>query len=43
MEHFSSENLTLFLLAGFSGLDLFRRGLIRVFSWYKEMGRNEYV
>jgi hypothetical protein len=37
MEHFSSENLAIFLLAGFSGLDFFKRGLVRLCARYKKL------
>lgn len=30
MEHFSIDHLAVFLLAGFSSMDFFKRGLVRV-------------
>ena len=33
VEHFNSENLAIFMLAGFSGLSLFQRGWLRAREW----------
>lgn len=33
MEHFSPEHLAVFLLAGFSGVDLLQRGASRLRAW----------
>lgn len=38
MEHFSSENLAIVLLAGFSGLDLFTRGFLQARDWIRDHG-----
>ena len=40
MEHLSGENLIVFLLAGFSGLNLFKRGLARLQLMYFDVIEN---
>lgn len=36
MEHITSENLAIFLLAGFSALNLFKQGVASLQTWYEK-------